>query len=257
MRLISRFAIATVFLVLLSACRTSETTSVVVSDGALLGSLRGVVSAIVDSLGHKPADLSGVDISIDGMSKHTVSNDLGAWQIDSLPPVNSSVTASLAGFDPIHIRDIKLVAGAANILGTSCSFIQPPKFVPQLEALIMPTASAAGTLYGHFSGSVSAGVVTNLFVIVSHRRDLHIEDPQSYEVSYTVPINPYPASDTTRNFTYGISATGNTVSKAKTGDTISLRVYPYYLLVTEPDGNGGSKMLGYGQPSNVLSGIKN
>jgi hypothetical protein len=243
-------------LILAGGCRTSETTSVVVSDGAVLGSLAGQISTIVDSMGHITTDRSVVTITLDGTPYHTTASSTGAWIIDSLPPMTYSLTASASGFDAIHLRDIRLVAGAANTLWQAIFFVQPPKFVPTLDALIMPTNSTSGTLYGHFSSDAPSGVQINLLVLVSHRMDLRIEDPESYSVKYTVSLNPYTAKDSERVFTYSLSNSGSTLSWAASGDTIAIKLYPYFMLSTVPDPNGGPTYLGYGPPSNVLSAIK-
>jgi hypothetical protein len=189
--------------IVIAGCSDSNNSATSTSAGSSTGDLLGTMQ-LSDSRGRNMADGSGVTVQVEGTSFSAVSDVNGNWVIHNLPTKTYAITFSKPNFYTRRNPSYTFVAGAPvryqdyppyypGQLISPTLLGELPQFTVSLDAVTMPIKTEKvdsfnrktftytnGKVFAHTSDNVPDTAVIYMYLIISKKPELHIEDSTSY-----------------------------------------------------------------------------
>jgi hypothetical protein len=255
----SNYIILVLLVVVAYGCKDDSSST----SNEVTGTLRGGV-LLYNEHGDREIDNSGVLIQCEGLPFSTISDSSGKWELKNLPTRTYSLSFSKEGYSTWKRTSYGFIAGGIVYEGLT-DLHKPPVFTFTFDALVMPTPATwddalraykdnPGKAFGHTSKNTPGGSPTYIQFLVSRKPGINISDRTTYIMMWGQQNPNYWPKDSAVDIAYSIRYSD--LSQFSHGDTLYFRGYPslylnsYYDIVTDKD-----ILLGYGQGSNVLSGI--
>lgn len=241
-------------LAMLSALAGCRSHGSITGPGAY-GTLSGTIIGVIDSVGRYLNDKSGISILLDGRVA-AETDEGGIWKIQDAPVGDHTVAYQKAGYRGPKARVVSVVGEAVKQVDNSVFMIGIPHFSTSLALFTPPTLQNNGTVIGSFSSDAPNGVPIAILVLSSRSGDPDLTRHSSFDTSYTVWFGAFASGNTSHTFKFMVPYYGAAFGGVSSGDTITIRVYPYFRLSDDPSRDDSVDVYGYGSGSNVLSAIK-